>query len=455
LKKLFHTASLVLLLSLVVIVSCKKGNIAYDYDSVFPQDKVNRIDITITAENWQALLTNMTNMYGEFGAGEGQPPENFWDNYWPTVDWNQGSPAFLECNVAFEGMTWNNVGFRFKGGDTLLSPWWFGTNKLPFKLDFDQFEEIYPETLNQRFFGLKKLSFSNGYADLTYLRRKVALDLFRDMGIPTPYAAYYRVFIDKGDGPVYFGLYTVAEYPARPLFETQLGVTGGNLYKPLAEANEVWRMETTASSFGFPKKTNELDSDWSDIQELADTLNENRANPQLWRTNLESRFDVDIFLKWLAVNNVIDNYDISGNYYIYADPSQGNRFFWIPWDVDSSFPDWDVSGVYNTFFESTMSLDMAAVTTNMLVRYILDDEVYWAKYLGFIREFNEGIFSPSSCKERFQKDHDLIAEYVVGADGELPDYGSTDATEFDLDLEDVFDFIDERNAEVAAFLASQ
>ncbi|GAH72145.1 unnamed protein product, partial [marine sediment metagenome] len=43
-----------------------------DYEVVFPQDEVNRLDITITTETWQTLLADMTSLYGEFGSNPGR-----------------------------------------------------------------------------------------------------------------------------------------------------------------------------------------------------------------------------------------------------------------------------------------------------------------------------------------------------------------------------------------------
>jgi hypothetical protein len=37
-----------------------------DYDTVFPQNSVNRIDIVIDEENWQTMMDNMTSIYGVF-----------------------------------------------------------------------------------------------------------------------------------------------------------------------------------------------------------------------------------------------------------------------------------------------------------------------------------------------------------------------------------------------------
>ena len=38
-----------------------------NYDMVFPQDAVNTINITISPENWQMIMDDMTEHYGEFG----------------------------------------------------------------------------------------------------------------------------------------------------------------------------------------------------------------------------------------------------------------------------------------------------------------------------------------------------------------------------------------------------
>ena len=42
-----------------------------NYDVVFAQDVVKRIDLIIKPRDWQAMLDDMTELAGEFGAGEG------------------------------------------------------------------------------------------------------------------------------------------------------------------------------------------------------------------------------------------------------------------------------------------------------------------------------------------------------------------------------------------------
>lgn len=43
-----------------------------DYDLVFSADRVNRLDVTVSAAGWAAAMADMTDMAGPFGA-ERQP----------------------------------------------------------------------------------------------------------------------------------------------------------------------------------------------------------------------------------------------------------------------------------------------------------------------------------------------------------------------------------------------
>ena len=152
---------------------------------------------------------------------------------------SERNPIWVPCEVRFHGKTWWHVGIRFKGNSSLKHTWQEGSYKLPFKFDFDQFEAQYPSIDDQRFYGFKRLSFTNNYRDSSYLRDKVAGDLFREGGVPSPRRAFYRIFLEVGNGPTYFGLCSMAEIPAKPMFLTQFGASGG---EPV-QAGGFWRCD--------------------------------------------------------------------------------------------------------------------------------------------------------------------------------------------------------------------
>lgn len=295
-----------------------------NFGEVFDNSTVKRLDFVITDERWQGMLTDMENTYGSFGSGGGggllETDEN---------------PIFVPGDVYYNGKQWYKVGLRFKGNSSLQSSWNSGIMKLSFKMDFDEFEDEYPQIDNQRFYGFKKFSLKNNYDDNSQMREKVGSDVFRRAGLAAPHTAFYTLYVDHGDGPEYFGLYTLVEEVENTVIKTQFSDNDGNLYKP----------DGTGASFAagtfnkdeFVKETNEEEADWTDIENLFAVLHDDSrtTNPSAWRSELEAIFDTDTFLKYLAVNTVIQNWDTYGrmthNYFLYNNPDN-NLLTWIPWD---------------------------------------------------------------------------------------------------------------------------
>lgn len=291
-----------------------------EYEIVFPQQSVNRIDITIEAEDWAIMQADLETKYG----GTTTPGA-----------FSAVEPVFIPCTFTFNNTDWYKVGIRYKGNSTLKTSYKNGIKKLPLKFDFDEFEDIYPEIKNQRFYGFKQLSFSNGFDDRSLIREKVTADVFRNAGVRAPQTAFYRVYIDYGEGSKYFGLYTAIEVVDDTMIEDQFTIDDGNIYKPDGQGASFAVNSFNQSHF---EKRNNGETDWSDIQNLFSAIHSatRSSDAALWRTNLESKFYVNGFLKWLACNTLIQNWDTYGkmthNYYLYADPANGNRFTWIPWD---------------------------------------------------------------------------------------------------------------------------
>lgn len=121
------------------------------------------------------------------------------------------NPDWIEATITFNGQTWTHVGVRYKGNSTLMRAWQSGSAKIPLKLDFDQFEDDYPEIKNQRFYGFKQLSLGNNLNDPTYLRDALSYDIMAAAGLITPEAAFYEVILDYGEGPVSLGTHTAVE----------------------------------------------------------------------------------------------------------------------------------------------------------------------------------------------------------------------------------------------------
>ncbi len=391
------------------------GNVAPNYSMVFPQDQVNELEITIGADQWSAIRNNMKSLFGyDFGAGGmGGPPGAF-----PTTE-----PDYVQTTVKFKGKTWQHVGFRLKGNSTLTAAWRSGIYKLPFRLDFDKFEDVQPSVKNQKFYGFKELSFSPGVKDNSLIREKLGSDIFRMAGIPSAQSAFYKVYIDFGAGMKYCGIYCGLELPDDKMIIQQLGEDAGNLYKPESKLATFVQTE-------FEKKNNELAGDFGDVSGLVKALQSTKRSSDVaaWRSGLEAVFNVDHFAKYLAINNSIVNWDTYGvmahNYYLYNHSTKG--LLWIPWDNNESFS--KSPGITGTTGGPTgpgnaISLTMNEVGTGWpLINYIANDAVYFEKYKSHMRDFKNGIFTESTVGAMIDKYYDLITPFVVGTDGEQPKY---------------------------------
>jgi hypothetical protein len=265
------------------------------------------------------------------------------------------------------------------------------------------------------------------------------------------------------------------------MLDAQFGSRRGNLYKPEGPGAD-W---TSFVAEGFVKKTNERAADFSDVKRAVDALHAPRGDAVAWRAGLEAAFDVDLFLRWLAVNTSIGNWDAYGamahNYYLYGDPSQGGRLRWIPWDNNfafgmgrggfpggggrfgggprrggpppgapgaagapgapgatappgapgaaappgaPAFPPFGGQGMPMPppFGSGTDVLQRQVGERWPLIQRIIADEVYAARYREHLTRALEGLAAPGAIDTRVRALHALIAPHVVGPQGERPSH---------------------------------
>ena len=437
-----------------------------DYETLFAMDRVHEMHIEIAADDFVAMQEDLqtigpAGIEGFFGGRGGFPGGGFPPPGGPSGRGGFGGaapeltsrdPIYVQVTVTHDGRIWPGVGMRYKGNSSLMMSIMSGNGKVPFRLDFDRYEDEVPGTDDQRFYGFHKLTFSSNFTDDSMLKEVLATEVFRDNGVPAARAAFYRIMIDVGEGPEYWGLYTMIEDPADgAMLNEQFGGRGGNLYKPSGPGAD-W---TIFDQGGFDKKTNEDEADYADVIAAVDALHAPKDDPAAWRDALEAQFNVDGFLRWLAVNTVIENWDSYGrlahNYYLYGDPAEDGRLNWVPWDHNMSFgmggggfpggmmggfgrrgfpgggempfppPGGGFGGGMPPFFggggDDVLHSDVGDAWP--LIGRILDEDVYAARYRALLGQvLDEGLFAPDAFEARARELHEMIAPYVVGEQGE-------------------------------------
>ncbi len=409
-----------------------------NFIEVFEDNAVKRLDIVITEDRWQNMLDDMTDTYGTFGAGGG-PGGGLVDS--------DENPIFVPGEVFYNGIEWYRVGVRFKGNSSLQSSWRNGILKMSFKLDFDEFEDDYPQIDNQRFYGFKKLSLKNNFDDKSMLREKVAGDVFRNAGLVGSHTAFYTVYVDHGDGPIYFGVYTLVEEVDDTVLDEQFSDDDGNLYKPDGDAASF--ASGTYDEDEYVKKTNEDEADFTDVSSLLAILHDGSrtTDAAIWRTNLEAVFETDVFLKYLAVNTVIQNWDTYGkmthNYFLYNDPDT-SKLTWIPWDNNEALQLGKMGG--------SLPLDFSGLNAAEwpLIGYLYQDTVYKSQYDTYVQEVVDGAFNTSTIQSLYSTYSALIQPYATT---EINGYTFlNNSSEFQAAVNELNSHVASRAAAVNAYL---
>lgn len=407
-----------------------------DYATVFPSDRVNQLTIVIAPDEWEAMLANMTTLFGARGSGSGTggggAPGGAGGGGQPPAGGGAGgrggdltpeNPQWALATIQFNGRTWTNVGVRFKGNSSLRSSWSSGTDRLPFKLDFDEFEDQFLEIKNQRFHGFKQLSLANNFGDPSHMRETPAYDIFEGAGLVAANTALYELILDRGEGPTSLGLYTVIEVIDDTVISRFFEDATGNIYEADGTAASFAQGTSASIETSFEAEGGDA-ADWSDIKELYTVLHssERAANQAAWRAALEAVFEVDVFLRWLGLSAAIQHWDTYGamnhNYYLYNNPESG-RLTWISWDhnfvLGASAGGGGAARGGGNGGPGGMStaLDKSNVGDEWpLIAYLLDQDEYQERYMSFLRE-SLSVFNSDALEARCRSMETFTSPHVT------------------------------------------
>ena len=181
---------------------------------------------------------------------------------------------------------------------------------------------------NQLFQGKKKLNLQSDTWDSSLIRSKLAFDDYRRAGALAPEAEWVHLRLNDE----YMGVYTAVDQ----IDERFLSVNGrdptGNIYKPF---DFLVVLPNAEDYLQFAEKeTNQgrIDGDLKKFVELVNLTPQHLIREKLWEV-----LDINEYLNWYCVNQLISNWDIAGhNFFLYHDL---NRKKWeiIAWDPDVSY----------------------------------------------------------------------------------------------------------------------
>ena len=249
-----------------------------------------------------------------------------------------GDKEWIEATVTIDGETYERAGIRLKGNSSLRSLLGGGRGPasrvsaddpttLPWLIKLDEFVE------DQQHNGLTELVVRSNNSS-TALNEAVALELLDLAGLASQ-DAVATSFSVNGSEPV---LRLVIENPDDAWMAEQLDASGA-LYKAESSGDYTYRGEDPqAYTEVFDQEAGDENADLTPLIELLDFVN--NADDATFEAELESRLDVDSFATYLAMQELLANFDdIDGpgnNSYLYYD-TETEQFTVVPWDYNLAF----------------------------------------------------------------------------------------------------------------------
>jgi spore coat protein CotH len=379
----------------VVITVRHPASSSVDYQSVFDDSQVRRVDISISQSNW--------------------------DYIWTDVEAKLEVPA----DAVIFGEELEGIGFRMRGQWSLRG----SKEKKPWKIHTDAYIE------GQEFHNLKQLIFTNSLEDPTMLQEKLAYDLMHFAGVPASHVCFVEIWIDFTDDTspaIFWGVYVMIERVDNKFVGNRFGQEskGGNLYKAsLAQRGPmdlVYRGDNIENYishgdlYNIGKVNNEEEADYSDILQfikLIDGVTYDTADD--FAHALEQVFNVDEFLRYMAAAIALSGWDIypfaGNNYYLYLNQST-EKFEWIPWDLT-----WGGNSQQPIFGrEGTGFLQRAP-----LYDRVFEVQRYRDQYAAYLDLINRNWLSYENVFSLSQNYHNMIEPYIVQSTGDKMYYGST------------------------------
>lgn len=329
-----------------------------------------------------------------------------------TLDWLYES-GNLESDIEFSArFVFNNgtiidtiepVGFRLRGNTSRYSP------KKSFKVSFNRF------TQGGKYYGVEKLNLNGEHNDPSIMRAKICWDMLRKWEIAAPRSNHVEVYIN-GD---YYGLYLNTEHIDEEFVKSRFGYNDGNLYKCLYPANlnylgsdpDLYKL-TNGNNRVYELKINEELDDYSDFAHFVDVLN-NTPNDELL-CELEKVFNVDDYLKMIAADILIGNWDgpiyNQNNFYLYHNTVTG-KFEYIPYDLDNTLGidwldrDWATRDIYDW--------QQHGDNYRPVYERLMNNQVFRDQYSFYMKKLTNEFFDWDSLKNVYAERIDFLTPYVA------------------------------------------
>jgi spore coat protein H len=361
--------------------------------------------------------------------------------------------SFRMKNSKMDTTLAKTVGVRLRGNTSRYA------EKKSFKIDFREFG-------GKKFFGYKKFNFKANVNDPSQVREPLTLLLFREIEVPAARTHPLRLYMN-GE---YMGTYINVEQVDDVFLTQRYGHSTGFLYKCAWGANLVDNGQVFSTAL-FESEINTTVDTRAELDHFVKVLNS--TSDQLFSAEIEKVFQVDRYIRHLAVEALLGHWDgysyNQNNFYLFYNGQTGKVEF-FPYDADNTWgidwvnQDWGtrdlnnwpfpgedrpltnrilhvpvyrqkyeayLKGVLETTFRKAYLYPLLTSYQNILEQAVLDDhyfsKAFGFRYADFLSSFNVGMNNHVEyglreyLDKRTQYAIGQIPTLVTGVPEEIPD----------------------------------
>jgi hypothetical protein len=389
------------------------------YEEIFDDAVPHEFIIEIPQEEWEGITQDMLEYAEQFPV---EPLYNGDGREYRTDKYRKADFIYRRSDGSEFKLT--QVGIRTRGNESRRLPYQNGNYyKSHFKVKFDETfdlpeDDSTTEVLSKRrFAGLKALNFKwsryntwDDYANKSKINELFSYSLLGKIGVNAPRMSMGTLLFRIDGKEVNYGLYGIVEPVDKPFLKKRFGNSDGDLYKCLYLESTGGPDLTEKSIIGtnvgvkdvstnyrpqYDLQTNELSSSHTALIEFVHQLN--TLEGQQFVNFIDAHFNVDLFIRYLAMGIYINNLDdyrfLANNFYLYFNTNGKLEF--IPYDFDISLgTNWhgDINDYQefineDIFHTKNFTENWGDNSSRPLVDKVLAVSKYREKYLSCLKEY--------------------------------------------------------------------
>ena len=374
--------SWVLFFLLFIALSAVGQNINPGVDKIFRPDEIAVIRLTLAPAD-KAFMQNQANSESE--------------QYFPAT--------FQMINSQFDSTLEDQVGVRLRGNNSREH------NKKSFKIDFREYD-------GKKFYGYKKFNLKANANDPSFIRELLTLQCYREMNIPAARTHFIKLYMNDE----YMGLYLNVEQIDDEFLNLRHGHENGFLYKCSFGASLQMHNGQINNNRIFESELNEEEDTRSELAHFAHVLN--HTPTENFKTEIEKVFDVNLYLKQLAVEVLMGHWDgysyNMNNYYLFYN-GERELFEFFPYDADNT---WGIDFVNKDWAKRSLNSWYRDEPRPLTTR-ILAVPSYRTKYYEYLSQVMELYFNEAIVFPMLDQYKDLLSAAVQNDSYYDDEYGFT------------------------------